>query len=45
MQLTGWGCGGTCKIISLVELPMPAADAQALGLGSSWATEKFLYAY
>ena len=29
MQLTAWGCGGTRKIISLFELPLPAADAQA----------------
>jgi hypothetical protein len=31
MQLTGWGCGGICKIIRLFELPLPAADAQTLG--------------
>ncbi len=31
MQLTGWGCGGARKIIGLFELPLPAADAQALG--------------
>jgi tRNA (cmo5U34)-methyltransferase len=30
MQLTGWGCGGTRKIIRLTELPLPAADAQTL---------------
>ncbi len=29
-KLTGWGCGGTRKIIGLIELPLPAADAQAL---------------
>lgn len=30
MQLTGSGCEGTRKIISLFELPSPAADAQTL---------------
>jgi len=32
MQLTGWGCGGTRKIIRVFELPLPAADAQTLCL-------------
>jgi hypothetical protein len=32
MQLTGWGCGGIRKINRLSELPLPAADAQALGM-------------
>jgi hypothetical protein len=30
MQLTGWGCWGIRKIFWLFELPLPAADAQAL---------------
>ena len=30
MQLTGWGYGGTLKIIREFKLPLPAADAQAL---------------
>jgi len=30
MQLSGWGCGGARKIIRLLELPLPAADAQTL---------------
>jgi hypothetical protein len=32
MQLTGWGCGGTRKIIWVIELLLPAADAQAFGM-------------
>lgn len=34
IQLTGRGCGGTRKIISLFEFPLPAADAQALAMGN-----------
>jgi len=34
MQLTGWGCGGTRKIISLVEIPLPAADPLRASLRS-----------
>jgi hypothetical protein len=30
MQLTVWGCGGSRKNRCLFELPLPAADAQAL---------------
>ncbi len=36
MQLTGWGCGGTRKIIRLFELLLPAADAQTLGKIWKW---------
>jgi cyclophilin family peptidyl-prolyl cis-trans isomerase len=31
MQLTGWGCGGTRKIMRLSELSLPAADTQTFG--------------
>jgi hypothetical protein len=49
MQLTGWGCGGTRKIIRLFELPLPAADAQTLGntikkgTEESWGLHKYHY--
>ncbi len=33
-KLTGWGYGGTRKIIRLFELPLPAADAQTFGFNT-----------
>ena len=31
MQLTGWGCGGTCNIFRLFKLSLAEAYAPALG--------------